>query len=227
MFGQILISDTYNIMSNGWGQLVYPIMGLSHFFDIDWSDSVDITNHKAVDLHNLDSRKLVPFSSLMEVCVELNASTKENDALFKLFDCLFEIGCEKFLEEEDDARRMSSSIGDDGLVRMYYILLKDATDSTIKVTYLPKDDGGLATLFRSIFDRETKKIPLDRCRLAIPRKGSIIIVTRLLDDDSMILDDCLMFTPPSKGTPPREDSFEKKLVGSCGTLHVRVDWSRG
>nr|GEW64111.1 arginine--tRNA ligase, chloroplastic/mitochondrial [Tanacetum cinerariifolium] len=144
MCGQILISDTYNILlvSDGWGPTSVPDHGFVSLFDIDWHDSVDITNHKAVDLHNPGSRKLVPFSSLMEVRVELYASTKENDALFELSDCLFDIGCEEFLEEEDDARRcMSSSISDDGLVRMYYSLLKDAIDSTIKVTYLPKDDG--------------------------------------------------------------------------------------
>ncbi|GKC05995.1 hypothetical protein Tco_0997605 [Tanacetum coccineum] len=224
MFKQILISDMYNILSDGWRPTSVPDHGFVSLFDIDWPDSVDITNHKVVDLHNPSSLKLVPFSSLME----------------------------EFLEEEDDARRMSSSIGDDGLVRMYYILLKDAIDSTIKVTYLPKYDGGgelfgefllimevsffektrillkrTSNNLQKHFDREIKEIPLDRCRLATPRKGSIVIVTRLLDDDSMILDERLMFTPPFEGTPPREDNFEKKMDGSCDTLHVRVDWSRG
>ncbi|GKA19111.1 hypothetical protein Tco_0699026 [Tanacetum coccineum] len=249
MFGQILISDAYNRLSDGWGPTSVPDQGFVSLFDSDWPDSVYITNHRDVDLCNPGSRNLVLFSSLVEVCVELYASTDENDALFELFDCLVEIDCAKFWKGEDDAKRcLSTSIGADGLVRMYYVLLKDAIYSAIKVTYLPNEDGCeevygeifahygsgflsenmdpvekdyyTATLFRSNFDREIREIPLDRCRLAIPRKGSIVIVTRLWDDNSglMILDGC--FT----STAPPEDINEEKM-DAFSTL--RVDWSRG
>nr|GEZ11368.1 arginine--tRNA ligase, chloroplastic/mitochondrial [Tanacetum cinerariifolium] len=91
MFGQILISDAYNRLSDGLGPTNVADHGFVSLFDCYWLDSVDITKHQ---------------------------------------------------DGEDDARRcLWTSKGADGLVRIYYVLLKDAIDSTIKVTYLPNEDG--------------------------------------------------------------------------------------
>nr|GEW31935.1 arginine--tRNA ligase, chloroplastic/mitochondrial [Tanacetum cinerariifolium] len=251
IFGYISVSDTYNLRSDGWGKISLPDHGYVTLFDCDWPDPVDITNRRPVRLGNPKSSKLVPFSSFMEFCYEIYASTETNDAFFQVCHGKVDTNFKDFLEGDDDDTTCSvgTCSGWDGHLRMNYVLLKDPMDSNIKVTYVShKDEGGkeevfadifayygrgffdktdpfikdyyTASLFRSCFDTKITGIPLTRSMLAVPTKGSIVIVAHLSDVDSgvtILTGDC-EFLAGCGG--------EQKIDAPCGTLHVSVDWSR-
>ncbi|GKB10862.1 arginine--tRNA ligase, chloroplastic/mitochondrial [Tanacetum coccineum] len=249
MFGHITISDTYNLRSDGWGKTSVPDHGYVTLFDCDWPDSADITNHWPVRLGNPKSRQLVPLSSFMEFSIEVYASTETDDAFFQVCDGEADTNFKVFLEGDDDTTcSVGTCSGWDGHLRMYYILLKDPIDSNIKVTYVSNGDDGkeevfvdifayygrgffdktdpfikdyyTASLFRSRFDPKKTGIPLTRSMLAVPAKGSIVIVAHLLDVDSgvtILTGDC-EFLVGCGG--------EQKIDAPCGTLHVSVEWSR-
>lgn len=251
MFGTILISDGHSVRWDGWGLTNAPDHGFVGLFDSDGPYSVDIISGLPMYLGNPTSRYLVPLSSNMATCVELYARTEWNDDLFELGKGCFDTDLKGFLEnEEADTRRcLWTCSGQDGYVQMFYILLKDAVDCAIKVTYdgSTEDSGEVfaeifayyggdffkkgdpfekkfytACLFRNRLDPNIPEIPLERSMLAVPANGSIVIEATLFDVDSwdMIMSgDCTFLAQSTDNV--------RTIGGSCGSFRVSVDWSRG
>ncbi|PWA55096.1 arginine--tRNA ligase, cytoplasmic [Artemisia annua] len=238
LFGKITISDTYGI----------PVA----LFDCDWVDQIKVPTHLTwLDLGNPSSSHLVPLSSFMEISTELYVTTLTEDALFPLSRRYVEMEFANFWKMEADTKRgVLPLIGMDGHVWMHYVLLKDAMDCAIEVTYDFKEDRKVyaeiyayfgsgfldkdpleksffsASLYIGRFDGKVGKVPLKTSMMAVPAKGSIVIEASLYDVDSKehgYLDGSCTFD-----AQPR-DAFKKEICGSCSccSLSVRVVWSQG
>ncbi|PWA68501.1 arginine--tRNA ligase, chloroplastic/mitochondrial [Artemisia annua] len=143
LFGLITISDTYGVLYDGWGLPAAPDLGAVALFDCNWDDQIDVTNHERLYLGDPSSSHLIPLSSYMEISFELYATTVRNDSLFVLSQRDFETKFAYFWKMEAETNcDMECIHGMDGDVEIYYVLLKDAIDCTIEVTYDFKQSGG-------------------------------------------------------------------------------------
>lgn len=251
LFGQITISDTYGVLYDGWGLPAGPDLGTVALFDCNWDDQVDVTNHHRLYLGNPSCSKLIPLSSSMEICTELYATTVRNDGLFVLFRRGVEMDFAKFWKKEADTKCAKAALdGLDGDVRMYYILMKDAMDCAIEVTYHFMEGGSrevyaqiyanygndffkknedplvknfyTTLLYEGHFDSKIAgEVPLKKSMMAVPAKGSIMIKARLFDVDSQ----AGILDGYCEFIAQPGGSFKKKIDGPCCSLSVSVVWS--
>ncbi|GKA23983.1 zinc finger, CCHC-type containing protein [Tanacetum coccineum] len=141
LFGKITISNTYGVLYDGWGLPDAPDGGTVALFHCDWHDQIRVTNHRELDLGNPSSSHLVPLSSSMEISTQLYATTLKEDALFLISRSYAEMDFAYFWKLESDTKcDLLLLKSDDGNVRMYYVLLKDAVDCAIEVRYNFNED---------------------------------------------------------------------------------------
>ncbi|GKC90462.1 arginine--tRNA ligase, chloroplastic/mitochondrial, partial [Tanacetum coccineum] len=85
MFGHVSVSDTYGLLSDSWWPSYEPDCGHISLFDRDWCNSIDVINYELLYLGNPGSRHSVPFSSSMEISMELIITTMGySDALHSM-----------------------------------------------------------------------------------------------------------------------------------------------
>ncbi|GKA50192.1 hypothetical protein Tco_0743265 [Tanacetum coccineum] len=226
-----------------------PDGGTVALFHCDWHDQIRVTNHRELDLGNPSSSHLVPLSSSMEISTQLYATTLKEDALFLLSRSYAEMDFAYFWKLESDSKcDMLLLKSDDGNVRMYYVLLKDAVDCAIYnfnedrevhaevyafygSDFFDKNEDPFvknfytASLYEGHIAGKVGEVPLKRSMMAVPAKGSIIIKAQLHDYDSKghgYLDEDFTFD-----AQPR-DGCKKVMRGSCGccSLSVSVVWSQ-
>ncbi|GJT52480.1 ribonuclease H-like domain-containing protein [Tanacetum coccineum] len=248
LFGCIQVSDYYGLLPDGWGVLLDPGPGHVSLLDHDWRHYVKIQNNGRLEIGNPSSRHSVPFSSSMRICMLLYATTENEDDFFQVCNLDSHLNFSPFLESDSEiSRQYLVAEGDDGHMRMHFILLKDAVDATIKVklggisgrrvcgeilAYYQKCDYGdnlveslyKASLFESFdgCDFKDGDVLLTRSLLAVPIKGSLVIEARLTDlaSGDYILQGSCVFDSHCNGI------FKENIKYNDCTLEVQVTWSQ-
>nr|GFC26689.1 arginine--tRNA ligase, chloroplastic/mitochondrial [Tanacetum cinerariifolium] len=80
MFGHV----SYGLLSDSWWPSYEPDCGHISLFDHDWCNSIDVINYELLYLGYPGSRHSVPFSSSMEISMELIITTEMKDNLLLL-----------------------------------------------------------------------------------------------------------------------------------------------
>ncbi|GJW30080.1 hypothetical protein Tco_0046955 [Tanacetum coccineum] len=151
-------------------------------------------NNGRLKIGNPTSRYLVPFSSFMRIIILFYANTKQNDEFFEVCNHQSYLNFSPFLDNDSEIScEYLVAEGDDGHMRMHFILLRDAVDANIKVklggvsgrsvcgkilAYYDKFDYGEGDLVKSFykaslfesFDNsgfEDGDVPLTRSLLAV------------------------------------------------------------
>ncbi|GJX27036.1 arginine--tRNA ligase, chloroplastic/mitochondrial [Tanacetum coccineum] len=250
VFGSLEVSDYYGLRPDGWGALHNPGPGRVSLFCHDWCDSVEIQNNGRLKIGNPSSRHSVPFSSSMRICILLYATTKKKDEFFEVCNHKSYMNFSPFLDNNSESScEFLVAGGDDGHIRMHFVLLRDAVDATIKVkfgmgsnrrvcgeilAYYGEFDYGddnlvksfyKASLFESYYGsvREGGDVPLMRSVLAVPFNCSLIIEARLTDFKSKKV---ILFGR-RKFFPHREASDQGDITYNDNTLNVEITWSQG
>ncbi|GJX88599.1 arginine--tRNA ligase, chloroplastic/mitochondrial, partial [Tanacetum coccineum] len=137
MFGYLIVSDEYGMRPDGWEPIYKPDCGYVSLFNWDWCDAKDMINHGLVYPRNPSSHHTVPLSPSFSIRTELFVETEEKDSFFQLGYKGSELDFSKFEEKNaaDGACRMLILEGKDLVARLYYILLKDAVDTCLEVTF--------------------------------------------------------------------------------------------
>ncbi|GKB26594.1 hypothetical protein Tco_0865995 [Tanacetum coccineum] len=247
LFGCIQVSDYYGLRPDGWGVLLDHGPGDVSLLSHDCRHCEKMQNNERLKIGNPTSGRSIPFSSSMRTIMLLYATTKDEDDFFQICNVDEPLDFSPFLESDSQFRReYLVANGDDGHMRMNYILLRDAVDVIINVkldgisrlrvcgeifAYYDKCDCGdalvdslyKASLLES-FDGSGFKdgdLVLTRSVLAVPIPGSLVIEPRItkLDSRVHILRGYCMFKSYRNGI------FDGEIKGKDCTLKVQVTWS--
>ncbi|GJV18776.1 arginine--tRNA ligase, chloroplastic/mitochondrial [Tanacetum coccineum] len=221
MFGLISVSDKYGLRSDVGTHLFEPDFPYVAFFNHEWCDPIKIHQNEVVYLGNPTYYLSVPFSSSIQIRIELYVTTEKKDDCYQLCNLKFKLDLKKIWDEKSYSKCDRLNIkGEDGRTMMYCILLKDAVDVDIAMAVTFKADlnrkvygyihafyGGefsydcrretqdnyMALLFRSFL--MVGQISLKRSVLAVPKNASLNIKAHLVDADTneVILSDCYEF----------------------------------
>ena len=143
LFGFIAISDKYGILSDGASHLCNPDFGYVSLFDLDWRHPVKMRSCGIVNLGNPNSQHSVPFSSSIEIRMELYVTTKMREACFQLCSHRATIELSDFWKTKSDSMCAYLDVkGEGGSTQLRYILLKDAVDTSLKVRFKTKKIHG-------------------------------------------------------------------------------------
>ncbi|KAL6558655.1 hypothetical protein OROMI_019005 [Orobanche minor] len=249
MFGLISISDKYGSRSGGGSHLFEPDYPYVHLFNYEWCDPINMRNGRVVYLGNPSSHRSVPFSSSIEIRMELYVTTDIKESCFQLYNSKFKMNLSDIWDDKSNSKCGHYNVkGEDGKIRMHYILIKEAVDTAMEVSFIAGNHcrvhgdifayyGGnsfsydcprgtkdcyMALLSSSYL--EDGPVSLKRSVMAVPNDASLIIEACLVDVDTneVILSGCHEFMRPTKGC-----SSEGTLDGLEGTtcsLELKVDW---
>lgn len=219
LFGLISVSDKYGLRSNGGCHLFEPDFPYVSLFNFEWSDPINIRHAQVVYLDN-PSCHSVPFSSSMKIHTELYVTTESRTDCFQLCKRRNKkMDLKSFWREKSYSKCGRLNVkGEDGRTMVHYILLKDAVDVAVEVTFKADPNrkvygsifafyGGefsydchrdtqdcyMALLFRSFLT--VGQLPLKRSILAVPKNASLKIKAHLADVDTneVILSGCYEF----------------------------------
>ncbi|GJS79697.1 arginine--tRNA ligase, chloroplastic/mitochondrial, partial [Tanacetum coccineum] len=137
MFGYIIASDAYGVRTNGWEPIYKPDCGYVSLLNCDWYDAEDMINHGFVYPRNPSSHHTVPLSHSFSIRMELVVETEEKDSFFQLGYEGRELDFSEFERKNaaDVACRVLVVEGKELVAHLYYILLKDALDTFLEVTF--------------------------------------------------------------------------------------------
>ncbi|PWA48793.1 arginine--tRNA ligase, chloroplastic/mitochondrial [Artemisia annua] len=253
LFGLISVSDKDGLLLDAGSHISEPDFGYIPIFNVDWSDSTNMRNGAVVYLEDPSFHRLVPFSSSIDIRIELNVISEDKDACFPMCNTKFELDVSEFWAKKLDSKCGRLSInGENAITSMYYILLRDAIDTVVEVSFKTKtrrkvcgyiaayydDDSDLpfesyhpmrnwyaALLVKSHlpFNLVDGKIALKKSILAVPVKGSLRIEANLQDYDS----EEVILKGSHTFKSQRKDSSSYIIDGREGTdfgLDVKVKW---
>ncbi|GJX70711.1 hypothetical protein Tco_0307882, partial [Tanacetum coccineum] len=186
----------------------------------------------------------------MEIEMDIVDMKEEEDDFYPICSCRYDLDFSKFLDSELDGWCDSSTVkGKGGQARINYILLRDAVDATIEITFNTrlenlKVHGDIVAWYESgfpfdydpvekssytasLFELDDSSIlksgpiKLKKSRIAVPRKGSLKIKAHLIEvnSGSMILDTSCVFQSLT------DASSEECLEGTDCYFQVKVNWS--
>ena len=84
LFGLIAIADKYAILSDVASHYGEPDLAYVPLFDLDWHHPMNMRSREIMSLGYPNSRHSVPFSSSIEIRMELYVTTKMKEACFQL-----------------------------------------------------------------------------------------------------------------------------------------------
>lgn len=249
MFGLISISDKYGSRSGGGSHLFEPDYPYVHLFNHEWCDPINMRNGRVIYLGNPSSHGSVPFSTSIEIRMELYVTTERKESCFQLYNRKFKMNLSDIWDDKSNSKCGRYNVkGEDGKIRMHYILIKEAVDTAMKVSFragnhcrvhgdifayyggnsfsydCPRGTKDCYMALLSSSYLEDGPISLKRSVMAVPNDASLIIEACLVDVDTneVILSGCYEFLRPTKGC-----SSEGTLDGLEGTtcsLELKVDW---
>ncbi|GJV85410.1 arginine--tRNA ligase, chloroplastic/mitochondrial, partial [Tanacetum coccineum] len=254
MFGHVSVSDTYGLLSDSWWPSYEPDCGHISLFDRDWCNSIDVINYELLYLGNPGSRHSVPFSSSMEISMELIITTEMKDNLFLLCKHQSDMSFSEFWKQDISSTCGAiSAVSEDGHIVMHYILLKDAVDAAIKI--MCESFAGDLNVYGRIIayygndfdyqcDNDYQKgfymallyehglgagaivgdIPLRKSLLAVPNESGSLIIEAKL----MAAESGeVILDDRCEFSSQTTGGVEGNLVGTRCSFHLRVDWSQG
>ncbi|GKA83261.1 arginine--tRNA ligase, chloroplastic/mitochondrial, partial [Tanacetum coccineum] len=124
------------LRSDGWTLTYLPDDLNVELFRRFWSDPINILNGGYLRFGDPSCSRSVPFSSVMEIEMDIVAMKEEEDDFYPICSCRYDLDFSKFLDSELDGWCDSSTVkGKGGQARINYILLRDAVDATIEITF--------------------------------------------------------------------------------------------
>ncbi|PWA93444.1 thiolase-like protein [Artemisia annua] len=146
LFGLIAVSDNCGLLSDDGGFfLSEPDFAYVTLFNREWCNSIEMTDCELIYLGNPSCRHSAPFSSSIDIHMRLFVTAtnkKKKDRCFQLCNKVIEIDTSDFWAEKSDAGCGYRAVkGVDGVTDLHYILLKNAVDSVMEVTFTSKTDG--------------------------------------------------------------------------------------
>ncbi|PWA55031.1 arginine--tRNA ligase, chloroplastic/mitochondrial [Artemisia annua] len=218
LFGLISVSDKYGLRANGGCHLFEADFPYVSLFNLEWCDPINIRHAEVVYLGN-PSCHSVPFSSSMKIHMELYVTTESRDDCFQLCKRNKKMDLKSFWGEKSNSKCGRINVkGQDGRAMVHYILLKDAIDIALEVTFkadpnkkvygsifafyggefsydchIETQDCYMALIFRSLLT--VGPLSLKRSILAVPKNASLKIKAHLVDVDTneVILSGCYEF----------------------------------
>lgn len=250
MFGIIDVIDTCGLRSDGWTSTHRPHVAYVDLFRRPWNDPIHIINGGCASFGNPSCSRSIPLSSSMGISMSLVAFNKEENGIFPICNTHFDEDLSGFLASKLDGMCDHFTVESEvGKVQINYILLKDAVDATLEVTFrtslhnlevygaidacyqdgFPLKCGAFEKTFytTSLFELDSPSIlksgpiQLHKSRMAVPKKGSLKVKAHLVDGKSgnMILSGSYNFRSHTNS------SIEKCLKGTNCSLEVKVTWS--
>ncbi|GJW33410.1 hypothetical protein Tco_0053442 [Tanacetum coccineum] len=210
LFGIIAVSDKYGLLSDGAYHFCEPDFAYVPIFDLDWRHPIHVLSGGYLDLANPSTRHSVPFSSSIELRMELYVTTNRKDGCFLLCSHKSVIQLSDFWKKKSDSMcGYLYAKGEGGSTRLHYILIKDAIDTSLKVRFKTgkihghkvsgyicayygsefqygnvDKDSYTSTLFQCDFPillKDGCEIRLKKSMMAVPKNGSLIIKAVLME----------------------------------------------
>lgn len=251
LYGYIAASD-YNVSGpdDGWLPFNLPQRGYSFLFDREWYDPVLVKNTDRI--HSLinpkTNRSVSALSSVLHIMVDLYAFEQENKECFTVAR---ERRVVNLTEPENINTFFTTRFnGKDGCLDMSFMVLTDAVDADLEITFHSTDsfvcgesirvqliayygsesDGPLplensrycVTLFQteSATLLDDFKFPIDNSVLAVPAKGSLVIRAYILDLSFCNTILLDFFKLPAK----QQGSSSQCIEGKGCSCELKVTW---
>lgn len=131
LFGLISVSDK---IVPSWSHFFETDVTHVPLFNHDWRNPIKNLDSNCVYLGNPGSGYSVSFSYFIEICAELYVTNKNE--CYQLCNHKKEIDLSSFWENSDGVCGQLTVNAKHGYATMYYILLKDAIDTTLKVKFI-------------------------------------------------------------------------------------------
>ncbi|GJX92730.1 arginine--tRNA ligase, chloroplastic/mitochondrial [Tanacetum coccineum] len=181
LFGRIMVHDKHGIVSDGWLPTTEPDFGVASLFSREWYEPVKMVNHGLVTMGNPNARHSIPVStSAIQMRVELIVTNETEDVFYHLEYTAKRFELPNFRDIKGDGVCGTIVVdGKDMEVLMYGILLKDAVDADLEVTF---SDYLVELLEPSIIT--AGPLELGRSKIAVPKDGSLVIEAKFIDADS-------------------------------------------
>ncbi|GKD60314.1 hypothetical protein Tco_1297823 [Tanacetum coccineum] len=222
---------------------------MASLFSREWYEPVKMVNHGLVTMGNPNARHSIPVTtSTIQMRVELIITNETEDVFHHLENTGKRIELPNFRDIKGDGVCGTIVLdGKDMEVLMYGILLKDAVDADVEVTFKVKDahrevEGRMYAYYGNKFpyvdDGVTKSnylvellepsiitagpLHLRRSKIAVPKDGSLVIEAKFIDADSgkVLLHGCHEF--PSRIERDSKHSIRGRIAG-C-SLDLKVNW---
>lgn len=248
IFGNISASDKFGLQ----GSHFEPDFVHVSLFNVDCRKPIKIIDSGLVYLGNPSSGHPVSFSFFVEICLELYVTTSNKDEGYQVCDHKKDIDLSDFWDKRSDGVCGRLSLGvENGNTELYYMLLRDAVDTSLKMKFNTKmafevcgyviayygddflyesqskteticKDCYMAFLFReSSYVIMDDYIPLIKSVLAVPTKGSLIIKVYLEDT----LSKKVIMNETCKFQPLRYNCSKVTTIGGMNcSLDITVSW---
>ncbi|GKE50734.1 hypothetical protein Tco_1485890 [Tanacetum coccineum] len=242
LFGSITVSDTCGLLSHGWCKVDAKGCGHVAHFIHDFDNSVGIRDTCFLPFGNPGSRHSVACSDSIKMGVHLSVTTKKKDACYQLCSCDHDIELGDFLDGKESVKRNTfSTRGINGCVSIFYVLIKDAVDTSWSLWYepeptmvVPKLHGHVVAYYGDDNDMSYEAVmfhihpcklekgyqKLRRSTLAVPANETFKIRAFLQDDDSreVIVDETSKYV-----AIPKAGSIEMLIDGKNCCFKLIVD----
>ncbi|GKC62150.1 hypothetical protein Tco_1089748 [Tanacetum coccineum] len=254
VFGIVSLIDTDGLLSDQRLPLNKNDHGHVSYFYHDWDDAVGIGNNAYINFGNPSPPYSPPFSSVIELYVRLYATTLEKDKCFQICKRKFPIDLSKFWADKRDYKRGTLNYeGKDGRILIDYIMLRDAVDTTMELSFESPHDRDLeASVFGHIFayysgmldDRDDFRqgcykailfqanadstvkvgpVKLEKSVLAVPANGKLVIEALFLD----VKTGEVILNKKSDLYPKPEGHDVCRMPWKNCSFNLTVEWSQG
>ncbi|GJS43105.1 hypothetical protein Tco_0568148, partial [Tanacetum coccineum] len=252
IFGTISVVDIYR-SADGW--VMFDEQDDCHvsYFNREWHHPVDMYNGSYIPLENPSCVHSIPFSSSIKVSVLVKATSEKKDQTYLICNCKTTTDLSEFWAGHSNTKCGTLRFeGKDGRILLDYVVLKDAVDTTMKLTFnrvkhvrvqgsivacygddVLGNNGFLGQYNAVIFEADPTKfigykpqqeLPLHKSALAVPANGSLKIKVFLQDVDSgdIIMDDMKEY----RKSESLNGYSILKIEGEKGTFVFRLKWGR-
>ncbi|GJX48588.1 arginine--tRNA ligase, chloroplastic/mitochondrial [Tanacetum coccineum] len=136
---EIFTIDKFGLWGSHFSEPDYAHVSL---FNEDWPNPIRINDQGLVYTGNPNSGHPVSFSQFIDICLELYIVTDKKNDGYQVGDHKEEIDLSEFWDKKLDGLCSCLSIGGDNRhTCLYYMLLRDAIDTTLEIKFTTKTDG--------------------------------------------------------------------------------------
>ncbi|GJU13291.1 hypothetical protein Tco_1135687 [Tanacetum coccineum] len=251
IFGTVSVIDTFGARADGWTMSDENDRCFVTYFKREWHNPLGTFNGSCIPLGDPSCRRSVPVSSSVDVRVLVQVSSKNRDRYYKICYVPHVESFSDFWAGQGKAKSGTLQFKSKaGLVGLNYILLKEAVDASIELTFsspsvvslqvcgqiiayygdsLVKDDGGILGQLKAVLFRTGKselngnQVPLElhKSVVAVPVDGCLMIEAFLMDvKTNKVIVDDMI---EYRAKPGNADNWSIKCKGY--SFNLKVAWS--
>ncbi|GJT23046.1 hypothetical protein Tco_0892983 [Tanacetum coccineum] len=211
IFGTVWVIDTLGARADGWTMSDENDCCFVTYFKREWHNPVGTFNGSCIPFGDPSCRRSVPVSSFVEVHVLVQVSSKNRDRYYKICYVPHVESFSDFWAGQGKVKSGTLQFSSNaGLVGLNYILLKEAVDASMELTFsspsdvslqvcgsimayygdgVVKDDDGTLGQLKAVLFRTKKselngnQVPLEMHKsvLAVPADGCLMTEAFLMD----------------------------------------------